>query len=279
MKGCDKPENSFAKQGGITNGAAWYSVSGGMQDFNYLSSNDFEITLELGCDKYPPASQLKQEWEDNKKALMEFMWMAHMGVKGTVTEVESGKAIPNAVIQAKNVTSLGKGQRRNDHIDHDITSVHDGDYWRLLTPGEYEITVSADGYEPSTKLVEVTMNHEDHEVAPILNFQLMKVTPGSQLTELVNERSNPALENDDIIMGKEQLFNHISDGEGDEDLMGSPSDWTSIAEQYGPFQDMLDMQGEEENDVNGIEASHGMPDYAYDYPEMPVHENLEDQYY
>ena len=74
-KGCEKPENNFAKQGGITNGAAWYSVGGGMQDFNYLSSNDFEITLELGCDKYPPASQLKQEWEDNKKALMEFMWM------------------------------------------------------------------------------------------------------------------------------------------------------------------------------------------------------------
>lgn len=27
--GCDRPESSFAKQGGITNGAAWYSVEGG----------------------------------------------------------------------------------------------------------------------------------------------------------------------------------------------------------------------------------------------------------
>lgn len=71
---CDGDDDDFAKQGGVTNGAAWYSVAGGMQDFNYLGSNDFEVTLELGCQKYPPTSKLPEEWENNKLALLEYMW-------------------------------------------------------------------------------------------------------------------------------------------------------------------------------------------------------------
>ena len=64
---------------GITNGANWYSLSGGMQDYNYVNSNCFEVTLELGCKRFPDASELKNYWDDNRAALMKFAKQVRLG--------------------------------------------------------------------------------------------------------------------------------------------------------------------------------------------------------
>ena len=45
-----------------------------MQDFNYLASNCFELTLELGCRKFPPGKDLPQLWQDNQNAILNFIW-------------------------------------------------------------------------------------------------------------------------------------------------------------------------------------------------------------
>merc|ERR550517_1814854 len=171
--GCDSPVNEFAQHGGITNGAAWYSVGGGMQDFNYLASNDFEITLELGCDKFPPKESLEGEWKDNKASLMEFMWAAHRGIKGMVRDAATGEGLQGASVHIRNITREDRFTRRNSDIDHDVASARGGDYWRLLTPGEYEVIVEAEGYEPQAKLVEVV--DPTHGPAQRLDFDLAPV--------------------------------------------------------------------------------------------------------
>ena len=60
---------------GISNGAAWSSLSGGMQDYNYVRSNCYEVTVELGCRKFPNDNDLSMYWNDNRKSLLRFIGM------------------------------------------------------------------------------------------------------------------------------------------------------------------------------------------------------------
>lgn len=57
----------------------------------------------------------------------------HRGIKGMVIDSKDGSGIPNATITV-------------DTVNHPITSNVAGDYWRLLVPGKYHLTASAQGY-------------------------------------------------------------------------------------------------------------------------------------
>ncbi|KAK8769989.1 hypothetical protein V5799_013547 [Amblyomma americanum] len=160
--------DAFRDTGGITNGAAWYAVAGGMQDFNYLGSNDFEITVELGCRKFPPESELRKEWEDNKQALLNFLWQAHIGIKGLVTDSLSGEPIADADVEVTNVTG-----GEPTLIRHNVLTSENGEYWRLLIPGTYMVRVYREGYVPAQK--QVTVEYRPRTEAQRVDFQLKPV--------------------------------------------------------------------------------------------------------
>ncbi|KAJ1524156.1 hypothetical protein ONE63_010683 [Megalurothrips usitatus] len=148
---------------GITNGAEWYVVPGGMQDFNYLNSNCFELTIEMGCNKFPNHTEVQKYWHDHKESLLLYIEQVHTGVAGFVRST-TGTPLNNAVITVKG-------------IDHPIKTASDGDYWRLLVPGKYTVTASAPGYESETQTIEVpdtgATTHAPSRPAS-LNFTLIR---------------------------------------------------------------------------------------------------------
>ncbi|XP_006031236.1 adipocyte enhancer-binding protein 1 isoform X2 [Alligator sinensis] len=126
---------------GIVSGAKWHPRTGSMNDFSYLHTNCLELSIYLGCDKFPHESELQQEWENNKESLLTFMEQVHRGIKGVVTD-QQGDPIANATIVVGG-------------IKHHVKTAAGGDYWRILNPGEYRVLARAEGYNPSTKTCSV----------------------------------------------------------------------------------------------------------------------------
>ncbi|XP_075904167.1 putative carboxypeptidase X1 [Nelusetta ayraudi] len=157
----------FLRYNNIINGADWHNVPGSMNDFSYLHTNCFEVTVELSCDKFPHASELPVEWQNNRESLLVYMEQVHRGIKGVVRDKDTEAGIVDAVIKV-------------DDIDHHIRSVADGDYWRLLNPGEYRVTAVAEGYLPSSRTCHVMYDH----YPTICDFRLAK-TPRHRLKEIL----------------------------------------------------------------------------------------------
>ncbi len=119
---------------GITNGVDWYSTWGNIQDWNYLFEGCNDVTLEISNNKQPPASQIGQFWDDNRQSMLAYMETCLIGVRGLVTDANSGVPL------AATVRVVGR--------DHDVFSDPDvGDYHRMLLPGTYDLEFEADGYD------------------------------------------------------------------------------------------------------------------------------------
>lgn len=124
---------------GICNGADWYAISGGMQDWNYIWLGNFEITLEISGPKWPAANTLPSYWNDNLESMLSYFERARGGLRGVVTAADTG--LPLAA------TVKVQGNAYPTRTDPAL-----GDWHRLALPGLYALEIAAPGY--ATKILD-----------------------------------------------------------------------------------------------------------------------------
>lgn len=122
---------------GITNGADWYAISGGMQDWLYRYHGGNEVTIEIGNTKTPPYAQMPTYWNDNREAMLAYMETCLLGVRGIVTDANNGDPV--------SATLRVAGRNQVIHTDSDV-----GNFHRMLLAGAYDLTFEAPGYDSVT---------------------------------------------------------------------------------------------------------------------------------
>ncbi|MBN1851153.1 MAG: carboxypeptidase regulatory-like domain-containing protein [Pirellulales bacterium] len=122
---------------GITNGADWYAIDGGMQDWSYRYLGDNHVTIELSDIKWPSEGSLPSLWDNNRESMLSYLESVHMGIRGIMTDATTGLPLEGTVRVAGNEQAV--------FSDPDV-----GDYHRMLLPGTYDLTFTALGYEPVT---------------------------------------------------------------------------------------------------------------------------------
>jgi len=117
---------------GITNGADWYVVQGGMQDWSYVFHNDLQVTVELSNSKWPRYSQIPGFYKDNKESLLVYAEAIHQGAG-----FKFNKAIKGSV----KVKKLINGSEK----DLGSFGFKGGEFFKVLPEGDYKFIVSENG--------------------------------------------------------------------------------------------------------------------------------------
>jgi len=131
---------------GITNGAQWYMIGGGRQDYMNGYAQCRELTIECSNTKLPSGSQLPNFWNYNKESIFAFMNQCLYGIHGTVTDKANNQPL-NATITITN---------HDDAFSVVESHLPAGDYHRPIKGGTYSVTYSAEGYYPKTVNISVS---------------------------------------------------------------------------------------------------------------------------
>lgn len=144
---------------GITQGAAWYSITGSRQDYFNYYQNCREVTIEVSSNKVVSSSRLPNYWDRTRSALLGYMGQCLNGFRGIVTDSITGMPLAATVTIANH--------------DCDNSEVHSllptGNYHRPIKSGDYIVTYSAPGYRAKAILVSTNDNscvRQDVQLVP-----------------------------------------------------------------------------------------------------------------
>ena len=85
-------------EGGITNGAAWYPLWGGMQDWQYVNTGTYSLTIEVDDRKWPDERELQRIVDEHVQSSMMTCARTLFGsVRGFVRD-QRGKGIAGATV-------------------------------------------------------------------------------------------------------------------------------------------------------------------------------------
>ena len=131
---------------GITNGYAWYTITGSRQDYMNYYGQCREITIECSSTKTPSASQLPNFWNYNHNSMLAYIEQCLNGIHGVVYDANTNQTIEGATITVLDHDALGSS----------VTSHAVGDFHRPIKGGNWTIKVTKDGYCSQTMDVNVS---------------------------------------------------------------------------------------------------------------------------
>lgn len=115
----------------VIHGYYWYQTYGDCNDWSYGSRSSIDWTIEVSD------YNIDQVWNLNRDAIITLMGHADEGIRGTVTDSQTGEPI-DAIIT---VEESGYPWYNDPSL---------GDYHRMLLPGTYTVTFSSPGYVDTT---------------------------------------------------------------------------------------------------------------------------------
>lgn len=185
------PNYMIDRDNGVTNGADWYRISGGRQDYMNYYRHCRELTIECSKQKCPLAADLSSYWEYNYNSIFAFLNQVVFGVHGVVMDFETGLPLESTI------------RILNHDQDYSVVEsrLSDGSFFRPIKSGTYIVEISCDGYK--TEYLEITIEDNERKYLDIKlhknNESCFDIDCENKLIEIVNIT-------DDVISVKSECF-------------------------------------------------------------------------